>query len=170
MAHEYTAFMHMALVADTRFDKATAPFAAGGVTQAVENATNGQRWTAGSAAGQVDAVYRRERTVGSGATDAYNVLAAGSLETPAGEAVDLDECKAIMVRCTAGSIKVVGGTSNPMFCFTGSGEGVVLTAGQSFGLDLGPFGIDVTTNSTFEVIEATSGGPATYQLGFIGAE
>jgi hypothetical protein len=57
-----------------------------------------------------------------------------------------------------------------MACFTGSGEGVVLTAGQSFGLDLGPFGIDVTLNSTFEVIEATSGGPATYQLGFVGAE
>ena len=133
----------------------------------------GRRWIQGTSSGQVDTPYVRDRSaLGAGATDSYNVLAAGALKTPSGDTVDLDEFKAMIVRVTDGTIKVVGGAANPMSCFTGSGEGVVLVADSdqaTFALDLGPDGIDVTANGTFEIIEAGGATTADYEIEFIGA-
>lgn len=170
MAHTYNASLAIDFAAETVFDSSVSPFASGSTPQNTRNVNGGRRWKAGGASGQIEAVYKRTRTVGSGATDSYNVLAAGALETPAGETIDLDELKAIVVKCTAGAIKVVGGTSNPVSCFTGSGQGVALSADQTFAMDLGPGGVDVTTNGTFEVVETSASASATYELQFIGAE
>ena len=105
--------------------------------------------------------------------DSYDLLAAGSLLSPLGEAIDLDELKGLALRVTSGSIKFQKPGSNGLALFTSNNHGLLLsaTAGlRAIVLDLGPDGLDVTVNSKFDIVEATGAATATYELALIGAE
>jgi hypothetical protein len=128
------------------------------------------RWKQGTGSGQNDREYQRKRTVGAGATDSYNTLAAGSLVDRLNQAIDLDEFKSVSIKCTDGQIEVVGSAGNPLPMFTGAGEGFNLSAGQMCAFSLGSAGIDVTVNSLFEITETSTTAPATYVLTFTGAQ
>lgn len=174
MAHKYSARMDLRIVAEETLDPSVAPYAAGANTITVENATAGRRWSDGQGSGQVDAIYRRtQASLGISATDTYNVLAAGGLQTPSGSVIDLDELKGLAIRCTSGECKLVATASNGLGLFTAASEGLQLKATgglRAVALDLGPDGLDVTTNSQFAVVETSGAATAAYELEFIGAE
>jgi hypothetical protein len=127
------------------------------------------RTSDGQGSGQADRAYFAERSLSSGATHTYNVLAAGSLTDLLGQAIDLDEVKTIAVQCLTGAIKVEGGGSNVLGCFTGANEGVNLSAGQVFALSLGAAGVSVGSNGTFVVTE-TASSTASYRILIVGAQ
>jgi len=128
-----------------------------------------QRTTNGQGSGQADRAYFASRSLSASATHTYNVLAAGSLTDLLGQAIDLDEIKGLCVECLTGAIKVVGGASNALGAFTGSGDGLLLTAGQSMGVEFGAAGLAVGSNGTFEVTETSGSAGATYKILFLGA-
>jgi len=127
------------------------------------------RTTNGQGSGQADRAYFASRSLSASATHTYNVLAAGSLTDLLGQSIDLDEIKGLSVECLTGAIKVVGGASNSLAAFTGAGDGLLLTAGQSMAVGWGAAGLTVGSNGTFEVTETSGSGAATYKILFIGA-
>lgn len=128
-----------------------------------------QRTTNGQGSGQADRAYFASRSLSASATHTYNVLAAGSLTDLLGQSIDLDEIKGLAVECLTGAIKVVGGASNALGAFTGAGDGLLLTAGQSMAVEFGGAGLAVGSNGTFEVTETSGSAGATYKILFLGA-
>ncbi len=128
-----------------------------------------QRTTNGQGSGQADRAYFASRTLSASATHTYNVLAAGSLTDLLGQSIDLDEIKGLCVECLTGAIKVVGGALNALGAFTGAGDGLLLTAGQSMAVGFGGAGLAVGSNGTFEVTETSGSAGATYKILFVGA-
>ncbi len=141
----------------------------GPVSAELENNTNGRRFKNGTGSGQVDRVYQVDGTLGAGATDDYDLLAAGSLTDVYGQAIDADELKAIVIKCNTGEVSFQGNASNQLSLFTSASQGIVLGAGATAGFDLGAAGIDVTTNSKFEILDSDGGG-STYSLWLICAQ
>jgi len=131
--------------------------------------TGTSRWKDGTGSGQVDRRYREDATLGAGATDSYNLLAAGGLTDDENQAIDLDELKMLAIKCTAGEITIEAPVANGLSIFKAAEDGIVLASGQRFGLDLGAAGIDVTTNSKFDVTDSGGGG-STYSIVFAGAQ
>ena len=132
--------------------------------------TSDLQLTPGSGSGKADQVYRVNGSLSSSGADTYNVLAAGALKTPLNETVDLDEVKAIVVKCLTGTVNVEAAASNGLACFTGAGEGVKLAAGQTLALSLGAAGTAVGTAGSLTVAEAGSpAAAATYELLIIGS-
>lgn len=173
MATEYSALMEMRLLSTEKLDPTVDPGASGQPSAEVSIGSGGVRWKNGGGNGQIQRNYKRIRTIGSGATDSYDLLAAGSLTTPNGESIDLDEVKGLILRVTAGEVKFVKATTGGLDCFTAADEGMQLGATaalQALGLYFGADGLDVTTNSKFAIIETSGAGTATYELEFIGAE
>jgi hypothetical protein len=173
MASTFSALLNARLVFEEVADPAVNPGAIINATGTVDATTGGRRWTTGTGTGKIGAAYRRLRTVASGATDSYDLLAAGSLVSPLGESIDLDELKGLALRVTSGSVKFQKPVSNGLGLFTTNNHGLLLsaTAGlRAIVLDLGPDGLDVTVNSKFDIVEATGAATATYELALIGAE
>ena len=173
MSSTFSALLNARLVFEEVADPAVAPGVSASAQGTVEASTGGRRWSNGAGSGQIGAAYRRLRTVASGATDSYDLLAAGSLVSPLGESIDLDELKGLALRVTSGSVKFQKPGSNGLGLFTTNNHGLLLsaTAGlRAIVLDLGPDGLDVTVNSKFDIVEATGAATATYELALIGAE
>lgn len=135
----------------------------------LENATGGERWTNGIASGNVDRVYQVAGTLGAGGTDNYDLLAAGSLTDVFGQAIDADELKGIVVKCVTGEITLEAPVANGLGFFKAASDGVVLSAGQTIGVSFGAGGLDVTTNSKFD-IDDSGGAGSTYSLWLIVAQ
>ncbi len=135
----------------------------------LENAAQGRRWKDGQDSGEVDRVYMADGVLGAGATDAYDLLAAGALKDVYSQTIDADELKGIVVRCETGGIDFRGAAANGLGIFTAASQGIALIAGQSIGIDLGAAGINVETNSKFEIFESDGGG-STYTLWLIVAQ
>jgi len=131
--------------------------------------TQEDRWRNGAGSGLANRVYKRIRTIGSGATDSYNILAAGSLVDILNQAIDLDELSGITLRCTSGSINFVASAGTPIGLFLAAGDGLPMVAGDVFAYSWGAAGLDVTTNSLFEITETTGTGSSAYVLEFHGA-
>lgn len=127
-------------------------------------------WKNGIASGQVDRVYMVSGSVGSGASDTYDILAAGSLTDALGQAIDADELKGFVLRCDTGTIECTAAATNPLPIFKAASDGFNLTAGSVAAFSYGAAGIDVTTDSKFAVTEATSAAAATYTLWLIVAQ
>ena len=173
MASTYSAEMTIRLRAEEALDATADPGSSGVLPIEVVNATGGRRWTDGGGSGQIEKCYKRVRTISAGATDAYDLLAAGSLTTPAGASIDADELKALVLRVTSGEVKLVGAALNALDCFTAASEGVKLAASgglRCLALDFGPDGLDVAANSKFEIIETSASATADYELELIVAE
>lgn len=128
------------------------------------------RWVQGTGSGQADRSYMRIRTIPSAATDAYNTLLAGALRDIHGQTIDLDEIKALVLRCTSGAIKLVASAGTPMGIFLAAGDGIPLVAGQYVVFGLGAAGLNVAVNSLFEITETTGTGSSGYELAFVGAQ
>ncbi len=165
MATSASAHLHIKLDAETLADS---PHETLPARDLLENAVGGERWTNGQGSGQIDRVYKVAGTLGAGATDNYNALAAGSLTDVYGQAIDLDELKGIVIRCLTGQITFEAPGASFLSCFKAAADGIVLVAGHSIGLSFGAGGIDVTANSTFD-IDDSGGAGSTYELEFIGA-
>ncbi len=163
MATEVAAHVRILFEATT---KATSPHQPSPVTDKIDSE---RRWTDGTASGQVDRVYRHDGTLGAGATDDFDLLAAGGLTDVFEQAIDADELKAIAIVCNTGEIEFRGDAANQISLFTAVSEGITLSAGQAAGFNLGATGIDVTTNSKFEVFDSDGGG-STYSLFLIAAQ
>jgi hypothetical protein len=174
MAHKYSARMNLRLVAEETLDPTTAPYASGASTLNSPGTYSVRNWSDGQASGQIDAVYRRvQSSLASSTTDTYDVLAAGGLQTPSGSVIDLDELKGLVIKCTAGEVKLVATAANGLGCFTAASEGLQLKAAgglRAVALDFGPDGLDVTTASQFAITETSGAASAGYELSFIGAE
>lgn len=141
----------------------------GEVQAQLANAAGGEQFTQGQSSGQSDRVYvRGSRSLGIGATDAYNLLAAGSLKDPLGQTIDLDELKGLMLICLTGKIRLIASTGTPITLFQAAGDAINLSAGQFAMFGFGPTGLSVETNSLFEILE-TGGAGSTYSILFFGA-
>ena len=127
------------------------------------------RWRQGTSSGQANRAYKRVRTIGAGATDSYNTLAAGSLTDLDNQVIDLDELKGFSLRCTSGEIQLTASAGTPLPFFAAAADGIKLEAGHALALSFGAAGLDVTTNSLFEITETSGASSATYELVFHGA-
>lgn len=128
------------------------------------------RWTHGTASGQADRQYHKERSLAASATHNYDLLAAGSLTDVLSQAIDLDELKGLKIKCTVGAIKVVGGAGTPAGFLTAATEGFNLAAGHEVGFNFGAAGLNVATNSKFDVTDTAGGSGSTYEITFFGAQ
>jgi hypothetical protein len=173
MPESYSAVLDARLVFEEVGDPTIDPGAVSSAVGNVEAQSGGRRWTNGTGSGKVGAAYKRIRTIGSGATDTYDLLAAGSLQTPLGRPIDLDELKALSLKVTSGEVKIIKHGTNGLDIFTSNNEGFQLKAAgglRAVVLDMGPDGLDVSSNSRFEVVETSGAASATYEIAFIGAE
>jgi len=139
------------------------PGAGGAVTQDLTNQTGGRRWTDGTASGQVDRVYKRVRTMTSGETQSYDLAAAGSLTDALGRAIDADELKGLVLKCTSGSIALEAPASAFLPIFSDATDLILLGSGQTLAMDFGAAGLDVTSGSKFDIIEKAAS-TAGYEL------
>lgn len=143
--------------------------AAGAVLAELANATGGTFWTPGQGSGQIDRVYLASVSLTSGQTVNYNTLAAGSLLDALGQAIDLDELKGLVVKCTSGSIKIDAPAANFIGIFADASDLIRLSSGQTIAFDFGAGGLDVTTNSKWDIVE-TASSTASYTIMFWGAQ
>ena len=139
------------------------------VGHTLENATGGRGWRNGTGSGEVDRIFLESNTFSSGQNKTYNLLAAGALTDVFGQAIDADELKGLMVKCTSGEIAVDGGGAGGLDLFEHNQHGIALASGMSFAVDLGAAGLDVTTNSSFRVAENASAA-ASYTVWLIVAQ
>lgn len=135
----------------------------------LENAPGGRGWRQGNGSGEVDRVYLETNTLSSGGSKVYDLSAAGGLTDVLGQAIDADELKGLVIRCTDGQIAVDGGGGNHIDFFEQNTHGVVLSSGHTMGVDFGAGGLDVTTHDLFRV-EEKAGASATYTLWLIVAQ
>ena len=140
----------------------------GGVNGDLQNASGGTRWRDGTASGEADRGHLASATLGASATDSYNVLAAGAIVDIYGQTIDLDALKGIVLKCITGSITFEAPASNGLGLFKAASDGLTLAAGQTLGVDFGPAGLDVTTDSKFDIRDSGGAG-ATYKIWFVGA-
>lgn len=141
----------------------------GAILARLENATGGRFWTQGTSTGNADRVFLAERTLTAGQTDNYNTLAAGALTDIYGQAIDLDELKGLIVLCSTGAIKIDAPAANFVGIFADASDVIKLGAGNCIAFDFGPGGLDVATNSKFDITE-TAAAAATYSIMFWGAQ
>lgn len=146
-----------------------APDEGPGIGDSLNNGTTGERWTEGQASGNVDRVYRRSATLAAAATHSYNTLAAGSLKDPLQQAIDLDELKGFVLKCTSGAIKLVATAGTPIGLFGAAGDLINIPAGGCFAFSWGATGLNVATNALFEITDTAGGAGSVYELMFIGA-
>lgn len=139
-------------------------------TAVPHKADGSQRWTNGTGSGKVDRVYHATGALVASASVTFNLLAAGALKDPNNVTVDLDELKGLVVKCLTGTFEVVAASANGLACFTGASEGIVLTAGQSFGINLGATGLVIGSNASLTLTELSTTLGATYEIELVGAE
>lgn len=132
------------------------------------NATDGTRWTQGTGSGQVNQLYVVSGSLASGATNSYNTLAAGALTDIFGTTIDLDELKGLILIPLTGSIRIDAPAANFIGLFADATDLLNVPSG-GLAFDWGAAGLDVTTNSKFDITETTSSATATYLLAFWGA-
>lgn len=138
----------------------------------LNNGTGGEFWTEGRGSKNVDRVWRNAGdsvTLGFGATDSYNLLAAGGLLDILGDTVDLDELKGIEITCLTGAIAFKAPAADFLPCFGAAGDLIKLAAGHTIGISFGAGGLSLSTSGKFDIIETSGAASATYCLEFIGA-
>lgn len=140
----------------------------GAILARLENATGGRYWTQGTGTGNASQCYLADVTLSSGQTVNYNTLAAGALLDTGGATVDLDELKGLIVLCNTGAIKIDATAANFIGIFADASDLIKIGAGQCVAFDFGPGGLDVTTNSKWDIVE-TASAAATYSIIFWGA-
>lgn len=141
----------------------------GAILARLENATGGRFWTQGTSVGNADRVFLTDMTLTAGQTVSYNTLAAGALTDIYGQAIDLDELKGLIVLCNTGAIKIDAPAANFIGIFADASDLIKLGATHCFAMDFGATGLDVTTNSKWDIVE-TASAAATYSIMFWGAQ
>ena len=141
---------------------------AGDIIQKIRNAVGGESWTYGTGSGKVNQIHVDEVSVGSGATKNYNTLAAGAHLDVFGNTIDLDELKGLIIVPLTGSIRIDAPAANILAIFSDATDVINLASAGVFCMTWGAAGIDVTTNSTFDITETTSAAVATYLIAFWG--
>ena len=165
MATQAAAFLRMHLEAEGTPDTDLS----GILRRVLENATGGRRWTNGTGSGQISTIYVREKSaLGAGATDSYDLLAAGALTDIHGQTIDLDELKGFMLLPTSGSIRIDAPAANAIDIFDDPSD-LLNVPGDGLMMSWGAAGLDVTTNSKFDITESSGGATADYTLVFFGA-
>lgn len=173
MAATYQAVMSILLQADEILDPTTGSFVTGTHAALVENETGGRRWGNGGASGGIQKCYKRTRTITSGSTDNYNLLAAGSLSTPAGVAIDADEIKGLVLKVTSGAIRLEAPAADFLGIFADANGAIKMAATgglRCLALDFGPDGLSLGTSSKFDITEISGAASAVYELIIIVAE
>jgi len=140
----------------------------GAILAKLENATGGRFWTQGTSTGNASQCYLADVTLSSGQTVNYNTLAAGALVDTGGATIDLDKLKGMVVLCNTGAIKIDAPAANFIAIFADATDKIRLGAGNCVAFDFGPGGLDVTTNSKWDIVE-TASAAATYSIMFWGA-
>jgi hypothetical protein len=136
----------------------------------IESLTETQRTTDGTGSAQADRVFRRSGVLAAAASHSYNTLAAGGLTDAYGQAIDLDELKGIMVKCTSGAIKIDAPAANFAGFFGTASDFVPVANGACWSMMFGATGLDVTVNSKFDIIDTAGGAGSTYEIIFWGAQ
>ena len=135
------------------------------------NASNGSRgrsWTNGVGSGQIGQVYREQHTIGTGATVSFNTLSAGGLIDIAGDAVDLDELKWLYIEVVSGRVEFIAPAANFLDVFKATGAALDLAPGHKICLEWAAAGLDVTTNSKWDITDITTG--SVVEVSFGGAK
>lgn len=141
---------------------------AGAILAKLENATGGRFWTQGTGTGNASQCYLADVTMTASQTVSYNTLAAGALVDTGGATIDLDKLKGMVILCNTGAIKIDAPATNFIGIFADASDVIKLGAGNCIAFDFGPGGLDVTTNSKWDIVE-TASAAATYSIMFWGA-
>jgi|TARA_Y100000034_G_scaffold119215_1_gene160755 hypothetical protein len=130
----------------------------------LNNANKGTAWTDGGGSGQIEQAFEQNYTIGAAATQAFNTLAAGALTDLAGDTVDLDELKYLVIKVNTGTVELTAPGANFIGLFKAAADALVLPVG-TYAFDLGAAGIDVTVNSLFNLVDTGAGSTVTVAFG-----
>ena len=166
MATSLSALLHIEAKAAVT---ATSPHT-GDVREDLENATGGTRWTQGTASGQVGKCYRKTGSLAAGATDSFNLLAAGALEDVYGQTIDADELKGLVIKCTSGAIKLDAPAANFLPIFADASDVIKIQNGCTVAFDWGAAGLSLGSDAKFDIVETSGAATATYELWLVVAE
>lgn len=142
----------------------------GSVVDALNNGSAGERWTDGQGSAQCDRVYRASVTLAAAGSVSYNLLAAGGLTDAFGQAIDLDELKGLVIKCTSGLIKIDAPAANFLTIFADASDLFRIANGATFAMSWGAAGLDVTSSSKFDIVDLNGGSGSTYEIEFWGAQ
>jgi len=143
---------------------------AGRVQGNLHNGSKGRAWTNGTSSGEIGQVYRARHTIAAGVTVSFDTLAAGGLLDILDDAVDLDELKWLYIKVTSGSVRFGASDSNFLDFFETDDARVHIFAGQAICIDFGAAGLDVTTNSKFDITDIAGGAGSVVEVSFGGAQ
>ena len=166
MATSLSAMLHIEAKATLT---ATTPHT-GDVREDLENASGGTRWTQGTASGQVGKVYRKNGSLSAGATDSFNLLAAGALEDVYGQTIDADELKGLVIKVTSGAVTLNAPAADFLPIFADASDLIKLQNGTTMAFDWGAGGLSLGTSAKFDLTETTGAATATYELWLVVAE
>lgn len=169
MATTASALLQILAHAELKADDSADPGAGGTLTMEVNNGTGGRRWSQGTGSGQVDRPYMRTRSMTSGQTHSYNLLAAGSLTDALGQTIDGDELKGLVLKCLTGTIAMEAPASAFLGIFSDATDLINLSAGQAVAFDFGATGLDITSAASFDIVEKAAS-TATYELWLVLAQ
>jgi hypothetical protein len=172
MANSYSALIVIECTAEETLDATAGDGASGAMRGSVVNATGGRRFSNGTGSGKIGKWYKAVLAFTSGQTKSYDLLAAGSLTTPDGVAIDADELKVMVIQCDTGEFQLAAPAANFLAIFSDASDVLNLNSIgglRCIGMDFGPDGLDVTTNSKLDLIE-TGSAPATGSIIFGVAE
>jgi len=134
------------------------------------NGSKGQSWTNGTGSGQIGQVYRAQHTIGAAATVNFDTLAAGALADIAGDTIDLDELKWLYIEVTTGQVEFIAPATSFLDLFKATGDAIDLSANHVLCLEFGAAGLDVTTNSKFDITDIAGGSGSIVEVSFGGAK
>lgn len=143
---------------------------AGRVQGNLDNGSKGRAWTNGTGSGEIGQVYRARHTIAAGVTVNFDTLAAGGLLDILNDAVDLDELKWLYIKVTSGRVEVVAPAMDRIDFFKHPTDAINIAAGQAICIDFGAAGLDVTTNSKFDITDIAGGAGSVVEVSFGGAQ
>ena len=142
---------------------------AGRVQGNLDNGSKGRAWTSGTGSGEIGQVYRAQHTIAAGITVNFDTLAAGGLLDVLDDAVDLDELKWLYIKVTSGRVYFAAPALDRRDLFKQPNDAIDITAGQAVCIDFGAAGLDVTTNSKFDITDIAGGAGSVVEVSFGGA-
>ena len=75
----------------------------------------------------------------------------------------------MVLKCTSGAIKLVASAGTPIGLFGAAADFINIPNGGTFAFSWGAAGLNVATNSLFEITDTAGGTGSTYELQLIGA-
>ena len=87
-----------------------------------------------------------------------------------GQTIDADELKSLVLKVTAGAIKLEAPAANFIGIFADASDVILLANGTTIAFDWGAAGLTLGANASFDITETTGAATASYELWLVVAQ